>query len=215
MAVCLTLLIGAGLLVRNLRRVQTVDTGMVTKNVFSVAVGLSGAGTDKARVVELRGLLAERLRAMPGVVAVSEAGQQPLSGGMGKTLVTLPGNHLREARFNFVAPEYFATLGIRIPIGRHFTAQEVQTGAPVVVISEATARRFWPGANPIGQRLGIAAALKQAGGDEATDERHAAAASYSQHEVIGVARDQPIGCPYSFCITLVSRLSQAYFQASP
>lgn len=190
-AVCLTLLIGAGLLVRNLRRVQTIDTGMTTKNLFSVAAGLSGGGKEKnaLREAELRRLLAERLRATPGVLGVSEAQQQPLSGGMGNTTVTLPGKQLQEARFNFVAPEYFETLGISLRSGRAFTAQEVRAGAQVVVISEATARRFWPGVNPIGQRLGIAAARKRQEGAPAPEDERTLAASYPQYEVIGVARD--------------------------
>jgi putative ABC transport system permease protein len=52
-------------------------------------------------------------------------------------------------------PKYFETLGIPIVEGRTFTKQEADTEAPVIVISEATARRFWPGQDPIGKRLVI------------------------------------------------------------
>jgi predicted permease len=193
-AVCLSLLVGAGLLVKNLRRLQTVDTGMATKNVFSVAVGLSSSGTEKqdaTREAKLRRELAERLRAMAGVVAVSEAYRQPLSGEMGNTSVTLPGrtsDRALEARFNFVSAEYFETLAIPLLRGRTFTAQEVNAKVPVIVISGATARRCWPGADPIGKRIGIAATSAQPQGDASGDQEKSTPI-YQQYEVIGVARD--------------------------
>ncbi|MEP6708205.1 MAG: FtsX-like permease family protein, partial [Pyrinomonadaceae bacterium] len=214
-AVCMALLLAAGLLVRNLQRVRTIDTGMNTKNVFAVAVGLralsevpadrdprrggrggvvdaggSGEKKDATRESELRRQLADRLRAMPGVVAVSQAQQQPLSGGMGNTGVTLPGQpgetlQQLEARFNFVSAEYFETLAIPLTRGRPFTAQEVNANAPVVVISEATAQRYWPGADPLSKQLGIAAGSEQ----PESDVRDKAAIAYRQYEVIGVTRD--------------------------
>ena len=190
-AVCLALLVAAGLLVRNLQSVMAVDTGMQTKNVFSVAAGLKQTGTeekDPTREAELRRQLADRLRATPGVVAVTQAHQQPLSGGMGNTSVTLPGqssNYPLEARFNFVSPEYFDTLSIQITRGRPFTSQEANGGASVIVISEATAQRYWPDADPLGKQLGIAAGIPQPEGEVPNKTTIA----YRQYEVIGLARD--------------------------
>ncbi|MEK6281431.1 MAG: ABC transporter permease [Acidobacteriota bacterium] len=196
-AVCMALLVAAGLLVRNLQSVRTIDTGMNTKNVFSVAVGLSvppasmggnGEQTDVARETELRRQLADRLRATPGVVAVGHAHQQPLSGGVGNTAVILPGqggDHPLEARFNFVSPEYFEALSIPLTRGRPFTTNEVNANTPVIVISEATAQRYWPGADPLGKQLGIAAGVEQ----PESDVRDKAALNYRQYEVIGVVRD--------------------------
>jgi putative ABC transport system permease protein len=189
-AVCMALLVAAGLLVRNLQRVRTIDTGMNTTNVFAVAAGLSEAGAerpDAAREAELRRQLADRLRAMPGVVAVSQANQQPLSGGMKNTAVTLPDQpgQRREARFNLVSAEYFTTLSIPVTRGRPFTAQEANANAPVVVISEATAQRYWPGADPLGKHLGVAAGTDHPG----SDVRDRADVNYRQYEVIGVTRD--------------------------
>jgi macrolide transport system ATP-binding/permease protein len=192
-AVCLTLLIGAGLLLRNLRRVQTIDTGMTIKNVFAVGVGVSGIDRNNLiRIGELRKQLAERLRAAPGVVSLSEAQHQPLSGGMGGTSVTLPGQatagDLREARMNFVSADYFDTLNIRLQSGRFFTAEEDRAGTRVVVVSEATARHYWPDANPVGQRIGVGAASQRAPTASIEEER-AASAQYPQYTVIGVVRD--------------------------
>ena len=190
-AVCMALLVAAGLLIRNLQRVRTIDTGMNTKNVFSVATALKETGTEKKdamREAELRRQLADRLRATPGVVVVSHAHQQPLSGAVGNTLVSLPGqpgDHPREARFNFVSPEYFEALTIPLTRGRLFSAQEVNANAAVIVVSEATARRYWPGADPLGKQLGIAAGTEQPEGDG----REKASVAYRQFEVIGVVRD--------------------------
>jgi predicted permease len=100
----------------------------------------------------------------------------------------LPGHPLDfplEARFNFVSPEYFETLSITLTSGRTFTAQEANTNSPVIVISEATARRYWPGASPLGQQLGIAAGAEQ----PESDVRDEAKVAYRQYEVIGVVRD--------------------------
>jgi predicted permease len=194
MAVCLSLLIGAGLLFKNMRQMQTVDTGMSTKEVFAVAVGLSKARTEKpdaARESELRHQLSDRLRVTPGVVAVSEAYRQPLSGEMGNTAVLLPGenaDHPREARFNFVSAEYFQTFSIPLARGRAFTTEEVKAQAPFVVISEATAQRYWPGADPLGKRIGITAKAPSTQ-DEPSTKDNEAPPIYHQYEVIGIARD--------------------------
>ena len=187
-AVSLTLLIAAGLLAFNLRRIRQADTGMVTKNVFAVAVGLSNVTNDDTnRQVRLRRELSERLRALPDVVSVSEAFRQPLSGQMGNTLVRLPtdtGNHPRETRFNFVSADYFQTLSIPILKGRSFTTSEVTSNALVVVISQATAERLWPGRDAIGQQVAIVA-----GAENPVEKSAPATPNYRQYEVVGIARD--------------------------
>jgi len=202
-AVCLSLLVVASLLIKNQRGLQTVDTGMTTRNVFSLAVGLSPSSPlipsssepsnelrDTQREGELRDQLAEQLRATPGVVAVSLAYRQPLSGDMGNTAVLLPGEaseHPREARYNFVSPEYFAALSISLVCGRSFTVQEAKAKVPLVVVSAATAKRYWPESDPIGKSLRLAASQEP---QAASSQNHEPAVpSYQQYEVIGVARD--------------------------
>lgn len=190
-AVCMALLVSAGLLVRNLEHIRTIDTGMNTKNVFSVATGIKGSETEQkeiARLTELRRQLVDRLRATPGVLDVSQSYQTPLSGGMRNTAVRFAdqaGDRPPEARFNFVSPEYFKTLSLAITRGRSFTDEEVNRNAPVIVISEATARRFWPGEDPLGKHFGVAAGAQQI----QSDVSDKAAVSYRDYEVIGLARD--------------------------
>jgi putative ABC transport system permease protein len=193
-AVCMALLIAAGLLVRNLQRVRTLDTGMSIASVFSVATGLNqsaGEEKDTQREAELRRQLAERLRATPGVASVSSAYRQPLSGGMENTTMTLPGqsvDHPFEVRFNFVTAEYFNTFRIQLTRGRPFTAEEANTNVPVVVISEATAQRFWANSNPLGKSLNLAVRGRPACSDVSRLEACVPVA-YRSYEVIGVARD--------------------------
>src|SRR5262249_62188129 len=100
--------------------------------------------------------LATNLRAAPGVKVVSQAQRQPLTGLNLTTPITLAGQSPPtgrpwQANYNFVSADYFQTLGLRITRGRGFTAQEEQAGAPVVVISESTAPRFWAHGNPLWQ----------------------------------------------------------------
>ena len=183
-AVCLMLLIGAGLLVRNLRKLQTIDTGMETENVISVAVSLRQK--DPRKEIAARRQFTERLRVLPGVKYVSQAHRAPLSSRSG-TPITIPGRESPDGRplwvrFNFVSSEYFDTVSLHIARGRAFTAQEVAARAPVVVISEATARRFWPNEDAIGKRIGVGAAANQ-------QETNAETTVYPSFEVIGVAKD--------------------------
>ncbi|MCA1593445.1 MAG: ABC transporter permease [Acidobacteria bacterium] len=196
-AVCLTLLVGAGLLVRNVRSIQTLDIGFETKNVLAAAVGLRKPDAEGRGDVEARRLLAERLRGLPGVKSVSQAYRTPLAGGPAKTAATLSaserdGGHPFEVNYNVVSPDYFDTLGLRIVRGRAFNGQEAQTGARVVVISEATARRLWPGEDPIGKRIGVGANLVEEKEEDAS-QAFGGAGVFPSFEVVGVARDARSG----------------------
>jgi macrolide transport system ATP-binding/permease protein len=189
-AVCLMLLVGAGLLVRNLWKLQTIDTGMETKNVISVALSLKPPLKDQRKEMAARRQFAERVRALPGVKSVSLALRPPLHSGSATT-ITIPGREPADgrpvrARYIFVSPEYFDTVSLQLLRGRVFTAQEVAANAPVVVISEATARRFWANEDAIGKQIGIGAAANQ----QKTDT---GAAVYPSFEVIGIAKDSRNG----------------------
>jgi predicted permease len=189
-AVCLTLLIAAGLLVRNLQKVRTIDTGFETANVFTISAGLQTPRKDEAREAELRRQLAARLRGLPGVKAVSRAQRQPLTGRPNSARITLPGRATQDdqplqANYNLVSPEYFDTLGIRLTRGRFFTGQETRDKVPAVVISESTARRFWPNEEAVGKRIGIAA-TPLGGANES-------GVNLPQFEVVGVTRDTRSG----------------------
>ncbi|HYW72281.1 MAG TPA: ABC transporter permease [Pyrinomonadaceae bacterium] len=201
-SVSLTLLIGAGLLARNLQKLQTIETGMEVKNLFSVVADLSEP--DPPRQMQLRRQLADRLRALPGVQSVSHALRQPLSGSAATTPITLndqarQSDQPLRAKYNFVSPTHLATLGVPLLRGRNFSEQEANAGAPVVVVSESTVRKLWPDLKDsgaaIGKRIGIGAAALKADPDnmQAKADDGLVANNFPQYEVIGVAGDTRSG----------------------
>jgi predicted permease len=157
-AVTLVLLIAAGLFIRSLQNGLTLDLGLTRGPVVMAyaAPALEGYPPSRARSVLSEAI--ERLAAMPGVTAASVARVPPLTTGSGFSAQLIggyspaPGESMRfEA--NFVGPDYFRTLGIRIKAGREFTTAD-REGAPLVgVVSETMARRFWSGRDPIGGRI--------------------------------------------------------------
>ena len=157
-AVCLVLLIGAGLLARGLFRSRTIDPGFDARKVFVARFGFPNLGHDQTRRAPVVRQFAERLESLPDVKSISLAARSPML-GHSMTPYTLEGSHAtsgtlpRLAFYTIVSPNYFQTLGIPIVRGRTFTEQEAETRAPVVVVSEATARKFWPGEDPIGKRI--------------------------------------------------------------
>jgi len=180
-------LIAAGLLTRNLQKLRTIDTGLISKNVFTINV--STQGTEPGHINEVYGRITAYLRAMPGVKSVSQSYRQPFSGPNITTPITIPEqgtptSHVPEANYNFVSADYFQTMGLRFTRGRGFTEQEMQANSRVVVISESTARRFWPLENPLGKRIGIGVMVPQSANVTAV-----ATSNFPSYEVIGLTND--------------------------
>ena len=153
-AVSMVLLIAAGLLLRGLYLAQTIDPGFEMRNVAAVSFDLRGQGYDAARAGIFQRQVMDRLAALPGVETVAQAGNTPLSDSHRGTMFSLPGqpgNH--QVEFNEVSPEYFSLLGIPIVRGRNFTGNEARTGAALAIVTESTARRFWPNQDSIGKIL--------------------------------------------------------------
>jgi predicted permease len=153
-AVSMVLLIAAGLLLRGLYLAQTIDPGFEMKNVAAVSFDLRGQGYDEARVGLFQRQARDRLAALPGVDAVAQAGNTPLSDSHRGTMFSLPGQPANyQVEFNEVSPEFFSLLGVPIVRGRNFTGSEERTGAAVAIVTESTARRFWPNQDPLGKIL--------------------------------------------------------------
>ena len=154
-ALCMVLIIGAGLLVRGLNAAQAIDPGFDYDNVTILSYDYyeeTGHEDDPAFWERLRA----EIVAVPGIDAAAYAGRDPLGDDSGFTPISLPGsgeNEFRFATFNPVNPEYFSVLGLGVETGRTFTQAEVADGQRVAVISESTARNFWGSADPIGETL--------------------------------------------------------------
>jgi predicted permease len=162
-AVCLVLLICAGLLGRALQRAKAVDLGFDAANVVFTNYDLKRRSYSEAASREFNRRLAERAAHLPGVTSVSWASHVPLTGGIRRTIVRIDGVEPQDDQpasciYSAVSPNYFATLGMPIVKGRAFTAAEATNASPVAVISAGLARRFWADQDPLGRRIAAAAA---------------------------------------------------------
>src|SRR5215207_2777394 len=159
-ALSLILLVGAGLMIRSFWKLQNVDPGFDTSNTLTVSVLLpSTRYSEPQQQLAFQDRVLEQIRALPGVVSAGSTTTIPLTGRGSRQPFTLEGQPAPPvseqplAQTRYVSPEYFRAMGIPLKQGRPFEERD-RDGAPqVVVISEAMARRFWPGQNPVGQQL--------------------------------------------------------------
>ena len=156
-ALSLVLLVGAGLLMRSFYRLQSVEPGFDSHGVLVFRTNLPDAQykTDESQAAFYRRAL-DQIRALPGVSAAGAAQIFPLSGDevltfeqIGKPPV--PAGHEPSAMYYAATPGFLAALRIPIKAGRDFDSHDSAAGAPVAVISEEMARRFYRNENPIGQ----------------------------------------------------------------
>lgn len=190
-AVCMVLLIATGLLMHALYLAQTVDPGFDMKNVASMFLNLGLQGYDENRGADFLRQTHERIAGLPGVAEVAQGECAPLSHDFsvdnGWTVPGRTDKYLIE--YNHVSPGYLSLVGIPIVRGRGFTQAEARDDASVIIVTESTARRLWPGQDPLGELL------RESGGHQDT--------------VIGVAKDAQVshlGEPGS---------SYLYFPAGP
>ena len=172
---CTLFLVWASGLIEQTRHVANPDTRLSHERVANVQV------TGK-----LRAAIADRLAADPTVEGVAAAMKSPLGGRLEPIGVVASATRLeRTAGFTAVSPEYFPLLDIRIVRGRAFTAEEADQDAPVVLVSEATARLLWPNLDPIGQTLEITPSRVVRMGNMPPARRP----SHTSVQVIGVTED--------------------------
>ncbi len=161
-AVALTLLIGAGLLLRSFVQLQRVDPGFSPAQVLTARLGLpQNTYPNRQQVTNFHNQLHERLTALPGVQSASFSSSVPMTGMDTDTSFSIEGrpapspDQQPTSWFSVVSPDYFGTMNIQLRQGRLFAASDHENAPRVVVISEATARRYWPNENPIGKRIGF------------------------------------------------------------
>jgi putative ABC transport system permease protein len=157
-AMAVMLLIAAGLLFKSLARLQHVDPGFDPRGVLTFQLSLpAGSYPDAGRIGEFYDELMTRLEAVPGVSAAGAVTNLPLGGSNQTSSVSIEGAvavpaRPPEAAFRAATIDYFRAM--KMPVrGRAFDAHDSAAAAPVTIVNEAMARRFWPGADPIGRRL--------------------------------------------------------------
>ncbi|HSO74997.1 MAG TPA: ABC transporter permease [Blastocatellia bacterium] len=176
-AMSVVLLVGAGLFVRTLRNLQSVDLGFNRENLllFSVEPGLNGY--DRPQMAQLYRRMTERLEAVPGVRSATVS-LIPLLSGMAQTRsIDVQGHTPQpgaedEAKVNTVGAGFFETMEMPILLGRGLGARDEETAPRVAVINQMMAHKYFGDENPLGRRFGF-------GGPETS----------GQIEIVGVTRD--------------------------
>jgi putative ABC transport system permease protein len=162
-ALSLVLVAVAGLLLGSFRKLATLDPGFRSAGVLLVTMDLrnahAGAGPRDASYRETRQTL-DRLRALPGVRSASASQLTPVSGMGWNDKILVDGYSPQKPRdsivwFNAVSDGFFSTLGTRIVLGREFDGREGPGSPKVAVINEATARKFFHGASPLGKSFRV------------------------------------------------------------
>jgi putative ABC transport system permease protein len=164
-AMATMLLVGAGLLVRTVVGLLNVPVGFETSNLLTARITLPRPNDasratylDPARRVAFYREALSRVESLPGVERAAMSSQVPMGGFNPPLFVEIDGRSVDTGRrpvvHDFqVSPSYFDTMGIRILRGRGFTDTDRAGSEAVCVVSEAAARQFWSGTDPVGQRL--------------------------------------------------------------
>ncbi len=185
----LLLLIGAGLFLRTLRNLSNLGPGFPVERLigFTIDPSLNGYSTERMKTFYQQ--LTDSLKNIPGVQSVGLAGVRILEDNEWDSSMTVEGynpanpDDRAEPYMNMISPNYFATLGVPIVLGRDFTPddnREIKKGPQpddwtptAVMINEKFARKYFPGQNPVGRHLGF-------GSDPGTR---------TDMEIIGVVKD--------------------------
>ncbi|HEX7061723.1 MAG TPA: ABC transporter permease [Woeseiaceae bacterium] len=159
-AAALVLVIGAALLVRSYAELKDVDPGYRVDGVLTTDLSLAPARyADDGDVTRFYMQLIERIAALPGVAAAGAVSNLPLATDLGDLSFTIEGRPVPrdavspKADWQAVTPGYFEALRIPLLAGRAIGPADDADAPGVVVLSESTAKRYWPGGNPLGQRI--------------------------------------------------------------
>jgi macrolide transport system ATP-binding/permease protein len=153
------LLVGATLLMQSLRNIRSASPGFSTRRVLETWIPLVTAGYDAPHAKSFQDELIQRVRALPGVEAAAYARVVPLTyQSYSSTPISVDGyepqpNEQPAAEYNEVSPDYFSTLGIPLVSGREFSRADDENAPRVAIVNQTMVARYWPGQNPVGQRL--------------------------------------------------------------
>ena len=177
-ALSVVLLVAAGLFLRTLHNLRTLDAGFNRENLILFRVDASLSGLKGPQVLALFDRLLERLDTLPVVRGSAHSRHPLLSGSRRGSSITLQNPRLPPdqnfgVQINVVSPSFFPTMEIPFVLGRNFNAHDTENSPLVVVVNETLARTFFPGENPIGRTF----SMRMAGSRE------------PHYEIVGVIRD--------------------------
>jgi predicted permease len=160
LAMSLFLVVGAGLLIGTLTRLQSTETGFNRNGVLLVSVNKRNVGYSalESRVVDRE--LLERLRALPGVASASSAKINPISGSAWNNYVDVDGFEPADRRetlvwFNSTSDDFFSTLQTSLLAGRDFDSRDALGSVQVAIVNETMARRFFGNPRPLGRHFRV------------------------------------------------------------
>ncbi|HEU5217382.1 MAG TPA: ABC transporter permease [Gemmatimonadales bacterium] len=186
MALALTLCIGAGLMVKSFRRMVAVDRGFDPSGLLTFRIQPSDARYPAPEAPALIERLLQRVAAVPGVASVTVDAGAPFDDRYASSTLFIAGRPLPApgaappVTRHYVGPDHFRTLGIPLLHGRGFTPAD-RAGSPhVTIINRTAAERFWPGRDPLGQRVWFGGGSTFSSPD-------------SSAEIVGVVGDVPYG----------------------
>jgi predicted permease len=176
-ALSLILLIGAGLFLRTLMNLRSVNLGYKAEQITMMELDVAQAGYKNAERPVVYQRVLEKIRSLPGVEAATYSGNGLFSGSESNDDISVEGytpkvQDDKESRFDQVGPGYFSSLGIPLLLGREINERDVKGTPMVCVINEAFAKKFFEGRNPLGKHIT----------DEYGDKRFV-------FEIVGVARN--------------------------
>jgi predicted permease len=162
-ALALVLVVATGLLARTLVQMLRSEKGFAAEQVLTFQLTLPQSRYPDTETMQLaydRALGA--IRAVPGVTGAGLASAVPMGGAPDSTAIRVPGRSGASdgqespfANYSFASPGYFAAVGSRLRSGREFLDTDGPASAPVTIISEAMAEKYFPGVDPIGRQVGV------------------------------------------------------------
>ncbi|HEV8132145.1 MAG TPA: ABC transporter permease [Acidobacteriota bacterium] len=158
-ALCLVLLIAAGLCLKSFLRAQSIDPGFEIRNRLAVTFDLRTLAYSEQQGRQFYERLLERVRALPSVESAALADYLPLGTASRGTSVSIEGHTPPPGQEGIpintfdVGPDYFRAMGTPVLRGREFGRKDDASAPRVVIINEAIASRFWRGRDPVGLRL--------------------------------------------------------------
>jgi putative ABC transport system permease protein len=153
------LLVGAGLLIRTLWELLQVDPGFRAAGVLTMDIRLPGSKYPRAGVAAAYAELLERLNSLPGVVATGATQLLPIRRDPVADSFQIEGRQMRfpgdllPAEYRVVTPGYFTAMQIPLLEGRYLAESDTASSQPVVMISERSARLYFPHSSPLGRRI--------------------------------------------------------------
>jgi predicted permease len=211
-ALSLVLLVGAGLLVRSLKNLESLDAGFHRDNLLLVSVNPSLAGYREPQLTNAYPQMLARLAAMPGIRSVSMSSHSLVSPGIDDSGFLVPGrqdraNEPRGVNLNLIGPDFFETMGIEIVQGRGVSEQDGETTPRVAVITETLARQYFPEESPVGKRAGLGGPLVEIIG-VAKDAKFSTLRDTSSRVVYLPYRQRPVWRPPIGQMTFAIRTGQ-------